>query len=500
MVDDRKYFIRIKEVSEVCENHFEDWPIGEALASDEELCDWWQSDDEESERLELEKIEEIEPGMTVGNKKVPLTNSVQQIPISGDNGNDENELMTGMDNIITNISAREIITVDAAPEDHTHERENGSDGQAQSVGDLIVEALIHPTSNSGGLSKSKECQFQLVNVLQSQQPTEIGSPTINLEDSFMDTANSSSGDEVGTCCLANDFDPSVSELVMAEKSPMQWKKAATKRKGKKAESNSCCDETRWEFYRKEKEIAEEVIKAWEVGRKLGLYSKCSDEDIRRQLEIMERRDRAKGNRNNRKERRDPRKICVVGDFNSIRETNERVGRGAEVNHRDISLFDDFISSSGLFDLPLRGRRYTWYRSDGTCKSKLDRMMVNTEWLKWRPDVMLKGLGRSVSDHCPLIMVQSITDWGLKPFKFFNSWFAHPEFRNLCISEWESYHVPGWKSYSLSMKLKRDEEIIQRNRTTAELRRHMIWRESFLFQKVKAKWIKEGDVNSSFFHG
>ncbi|KAL8506456.1 hypothetical protein ACS0TY_017376 [Phlomoides rotata] len=45
----------------------------------------------------------------------------------------------------------------------------------------------------------------------------------------------------------------------------------------------------------------------------------------------------------------------------------------------------------------------------------------------------------------------------------------------------------------------DEEIIERNRITAELRRNLIWKESFLFQKAKAKWIKEGDVNSSFFH-
>ncbi|KAL8477025.1 hypothetical protein ACS0TY_029364 [Phlomoides rotata] len=215
-----------------------------------------------------------------------------------------------------------------------------------------------------------------------------------------------------------------------------------------------------------------------------------------------------------------RKLCVVGDFNSIREVNERVGRREEVNHRDINLFEDFISLSGLIELPLRGRRYTWYRPDGTCKSKLDRMLANVDWLSWRPDLKLKGLGRSVSDHCPLILVHSITDWAPKPFNFFNGWLVHPDFRNLCISELDKYNISGWKSYSLSIKLKRlklvlkqwsrntfsslnnmiekqkeeikgldkfddvfglwEEEIIERNCTTSKLRRNMIWKETFLF--------------------
>ncbi|KAL8503592.1 hypothetical protein ACS0TY_022359 [Phlomoides rotata] len=168
------------------------------------------------------------------------------------------------------------------------------------------------------------------------------------------------------------------------------------------------------------------------------------------------------------------------------------------------------------------------------------MLVNADWLSWRPDLKLKGLGRSVSNHCPLILVHSIMDWGPKPFKFFNGWLAHPDFRNLCISEWDNYKIIGWKSYSLKEKLKRlkqalkhwsrntfsslnnrievqkeaierldrfddvsgleEEEIIERNCTTTELKRNMIWKESFLFQKAKSKWIKEGDVNSRFFHG
>ncbi|KAL8476334.1 hypothetical protein ACS0TY_028855 [Phlomoides rotata] len=115
------------------------------------------------------------------------------------------------------------------------------------------------------------------------------------------------------------------------------------------------------------------------------------------------------------------KICVARDFNAIRAEGERSGRGDTIDRRDIRLFDDFISSSGLIDLKLWGHFFTWYKPDGSCKSKLDRIMVNKEWMEWKPDLKLKSLGRSISDHCPLLLGYSITEWGPKSFKFFNGW-------------------------------------------------------------------------------
>ncbi|KAL8468699.1 hypothetical protein ACS0TY_031769 [Phlomoides rotata] len=125
------------------------------------------------------------------------------------------------------------------------------------------------------------------------------------------------------------------------------------------------------------------------------------------------------------------KICAAGDYNSIRDVEERNGRGGGIDQRDIRLFDEFISASGLVDLKLWGRKYTWYKPDGSCKSKLDRIMVNEDWLVWRPDLKLKSLGRSISDHCPLILRNSVTDWGPKLFKFFNGWAKHPDFKEFC---------------------------------------------------------------------
>ncbi|KAL8457463.1 hypothetical protein ACS0TY_035359 [Phlomoides rotata] len=43
-------------------------------------------------------------------------------------------------------------------------------------------------------------------------------------------------------------------------------------------------------------------------------------------------------------------VYIVDDFNSIREENERIGKREKVDHRDIRIFEDFISSSRLQEL------------------------------------------------------------------------------------------------------------------------------------------------------
>ncbi|KAL8479964.1 hypothetical protein ACS0TY_026780 [Phlomoides rotata] len=224
-------------------------------------------------------------------------------------------------------------------------------------------------------------------------------------------------------------------------------------------------------------------------------------------------------------------VCVVGDFNSVRKEGERIGKNGTGDRRDISLFDDFITQSCLIELPLVDRSYTWYRADESCKSKLDRMLVNDSWLEKWTDLVLKGLGRSISDHCPILLESSKKDWGSKPFKFFNCWITNAEF--------SSYDIQGWGAYVLKEKLKHmkadlkewskktfglidlkieekkaeilnlhliddtfgleEEEIIKRNQGSAELLRELHWNDGMLAQKDKAKWIAAGDTNSRFFH-
>ncbi|KAL8533869.1 hypothetical protein ACS0TY_010050 [Phlomoides rotata] len=147
------------------------------------------------------------------------------------------------------------------------------------------------------------------------------------------------------------------------------------------------------------------------------------------------------------------RICIVGDFNTIREESERVGRATSCDRNEMARFNSFIDGCDLMEVQLVGRRYTWYRPDGTCKSKLDRLLVNSNWLNKWPDVMLKGGKRSLSDHVPIYIEGCKKDWGPRPFKFFNQWIQHPTYKGVIDRVWSTSNIQGWAGFVIKEKLK-----------------------------------------------
>ncbi|GJY77972.1 cytochrome P450 [Tanacetum coccineum] len=112
---------------------------------------------------------------------------------------------------------------------------------------------------------------------------------------------------------------------------------------------------------------------------------------------------------------------VLGDFNEVRSPCERMG--SSFCQRGADLFNEFISTSGLVEPPLCGMRYMRMNSLGSKLSKLDHFLVSSHLVDLWPNSHALALAREFSDHSPIILCNSTTDFGPVPFKFYNSWIG-----------------------------------------------------------------------------
>ena len=96
--------------------------------------------------------------------------------------------------------------------------------------------------------------------------------------------------------------------------------------------------------------------------------------------------------------------CLCGDFNAIRSRNERKGIRDRVNHSgEINGFNNFIDANSLFDLPIVGKTFTWFMSNGSARSRLDRVLVSEEWMEKWPMCKQYVQLREVSDHYAIVV-------------------------------------------------------------------------------------------------
>ena len=133
--------------------------------------------------------------------------------------------------------------------------------------------------------------------------------------------------------------------------------------------------------------------------------------------------------------------CCCGDFNIVRSIRERkCVRGFSSQKREIREYNEFIDKNVLVELPIVGKKFTWYKSDGSAKSRLDRFLVSLEWLQMWPMSKQYVQPREVSDHCAVVAKSWVKDWGHKPFKTIDAWLSKFGFKDLVKGKWKNYEV------------------------------------------------------------
>ena len=181
-----------------------------------------------------------------------------------------------------------------------------------------------------------------------------------------------------------------------------------------------------------------------------------------------------------------------------------------------------------------GYPFTWERSRGTAdwvEEQLDRVFVSAEWLNFFSRVKVTSLEASCSNHLPIFMdpIPIAHTSRHSRFRFENLWFREKDCANVINTSWGSsfscsiqqkiskygadliqwgghlardFHkrISDYKSIMARYQGMKDhvgvEEFIEaKNRYNALLHNH----EVFLKQRAKSLWLKEGDMNSRFFH-
>ncbi|KAJ9539210.1 hypothetical protein OSB04_031943 [Centaurea solstitialis] len=231
---------------------------------------------------------------------------------------------------------------------------------------------------------------------------------------------------------------------------------------------------------------------------------------------------------------------VLGDFNAMLFPHDALG-GASSRNAAMASFFSCVEDIEVFDANYTGIQFTWCQKpadESGLKRKLDRVLVNSEFVDLFPDSRARFFPRGISDHSPAVLSFK-ADFRLKgvPFKFDNFLVDHPKFMDTVASVW-SQNIEGTFMYRVTQKLKALKAPLRKLRGpygnlakrvsdlkhelevaqlacdldpfSMELRDDLAaLRVSYmsackdqdiaLKQRAKVKWMREGDANTKFFH-
>lgn len=129
-------------------------------------------------------------------------------------------------------------------------------------------------------------------------------------------------------------------------------------------------------------------------------------------------------------------VLLFGDFNCVLHSSEK--ENCSYRLLDSKAFKVFLEKADLMDVPLTNLGFSWLGPDNK-KSMLDRALINPQW-DFLGNWAMISLHRKNSDHKPVKLVSSSSDWGPKLFKFFNCWLDDSNLMAKLEKVWKDSHL------------------------------------------------------------
>ncbi|XP_031254930.1 uncharacterized protein LOC116112946 [Pistacia vera] len=216
---------------------------------------------------------------------------------------------------------------------------------------------------------------------------------------------------------------------------------------------------------------------------------------------------------------------TMGDFNAVKFAGENKV-GSNKWNSQCKEFNDMCKEAGINDLNDIGSFFTWNNKGELIKRiwcKLDWVMCNEHWSSGFPNSFVFFLTPSILDHCPMVVDSGLNFQGKKSsFKFFNFWVEHEDFSPMVERVWslevELKRLIRKEFWNISKRVKfaRDDlvlvqvqerlfvdrvdcALLQEEKVKVEkMVKLSKAEESLAKQKSRVKWLREGDVNTSYF--
>ncbi|XP_062089448.1 uncharacterized protein LOC133795982 [Humulus lupulus] len=154
---------------------------------------------------------------------------------------------------------------------------------------------------------------------------------------------------------------------------------------------------------------------------------------------------------------------MAGDFNAVFDYDDRIG-GRTITEFEMTDAQQWRALGLADEMRSIGSRYTWTNNQeagARIFSKVDRVFKNEAWMDMFPNSEALTNWDSISDHWYCLIKSAATELlGVKPFRFYNMWTEHKDFRSVVLSSWyKPLHAPGL--FCIKRKLDRLKHVLRK---------------------------------------